>query len=50
MYRLNTDACMVFCATLRAERLLYLQHFPLLRVGTLSLFGIQGYEAGCESA
>lgn len=50
MCRLNTDACMAFCVTLRAERLLYLQHFLLLRVGTPSLLDVRGYKAVCERA
>lgn len=49
MCRLNTDACMVFCMTFRAERLLHLQHF-ILRVDTPSLFEIQGYKALCGRA
>lgn len=38
MCRLNTDACMVFCVTFRAERLLYLQQFLLLRQSMLRIY------------
>lgn len=38
MCRLNTDACMVFCVTFRAERLLYLQQFLLLRQSMLPVY------------